>query len=89
MQNGIKEKEVNFMAGNIYNIGFIYFLLKHVYKLREDEEMIFLYTHHRKHIKTTISLLRALKQGGICITELAQSSFLHLMVRLCLDIVTA
>lgn len=42
------------MAGNIYNIGFIYFLLKHVYKLRKDEEMIFLYTHHRKHIKTTI-----------------------------------
>lgn len=73
------------MAGNIYNIGFIYFLLKNVYKLIKDEEMVFLYTHHRKHIKRTISLIRALKEGGICITELAQSSFLHLMVGLCLD----
>lgn len=80
------------MTGSIYNIGFIYFLLRNIYKLKKMKKYylhaIRTYIHayiHMKHLKIAIILMSVRIIAGIWIIELVQSSFLHLMVQLCLN----
>lgn len=80
------------MTGSIYNIGFIYFLLRNIYKLKKIKKYylhaICTYTHayiHKKHLKIAIILMSVRIIAGIWIIELVQSSVLHLIVQLCLN----
>lgn len=66
----LKKKDVNFMTGNIYNIGFIYFLLRNIYKFKK-EKMKKYYLHaihtytHKKHLKIAIILMSLRIIAGI------------------------
>lgn len=68
----LKKKDVNFMTGSIYNIGFIYFLLRNIYKLKKIKKYylhaICTYTHayiHKKHLKIAIILMSVRIIAGI------------------------
>lgn len=62
----MKEKTgVNFMSGNIYNVGLLHFLLKNIYKYNKENMKKYYFAHHRrKHLKIAVALIMALKKVG-------------------------